>query len=104
MPAILTPKLNVTNIGDFANWTGHVLAGSNTYGFGRLSWDPSQTSEEVNREWSKLSFPAKEGLKPAESTLVVDTITDILQKSREIYEGYNAPLGILILFMLTSQP
>ena len=59
-----------------------MLAGSNTYGFGRLSWDPSQTSEEVNREWSKLSFPAKEGLKPAESTLVVDTITDILQKSR----------------------
>jgi alpha-glucuronidase len=25
----------VSNLGTFSNWTGHVLAGSNTYGFGR---------------------------------------------------------------------
>jgi alpha-glucuronidase len=42
----------VSNFGAYSNWTGHVLAGSNSYGFGRLSWSGgSLTSEEINREW-----------------------------------------------------
>ena len=40
----------VSNFGTYSNWTGHVLAGSNSYGFGRLSWSGgSLTSEEINR-------------------------------------------------------
>ena len=50
----------VSNLGTFANWTGHVLAGSNTYGFARLSWDPTgQTAEDINREWAEMTFPGE---------------------------------------------
>merc|ERR1712100_69865 len=67
--------------------TGHVLAASNTYGFGRLSWDPSQSAESINTEWAQMTFPGHR-----EKT--VETVGGILRKSRDIYEGYTSPLGI----------
>ena len=105
----------VSNFGAYANWTGHVLAGSNSFGFGRLSWSGgSLTSEEINTEWAQLTFPplaktATAGEAAAGTTTegaalpvaaaggsasVVDKVVDILQRSREIYEGYTSPLGI----------
>lgn len=78
----------VSNFGTFANWTGHVLAGSNSFGFGRLSWSGGLlTSEQINTEWTELTFPGSK-------SNVVSTVVDILQRSREIYEGYTSPLGI----------
>ena len=32
--------LAVANVGDDPNWTGHKLAQSNLYAYGRLAWDP----------------------------------------------------------------
>ena len=99
----LTGMACVSNLGSYANWTGHVLAGSNTYGFGRLSWDPTQSAESINREWAAMTFPLVVPLvvppvpesPPAPSAVdTVDTVTDILQRSRGIYEGYTSPLGI----------
>ena len=99
----------VSNFGAYSNWTGHVLAGSNSFGFGRLSWSGgSLTSEEINTEWAQLTFPpvmettaaapvATAGAVVAAvagSVKVVETVVDILQRSRDIYEGYTAPLGI----------
>ena len=46
----------VSNLGNFANWTGHILAGANTYGFGRLAWDPTRSSESINRDWAQMVF------------------------------------------------
>eukprot|EP00746_Dinoflagellata_sp_MGD_P039578 gnl/MRDRNA2_/MRDRNA2_195534_c0_seq1.p1 gnl/MRDRNA2_/MRDRNA2_195534_c0~~gnl/MRDRNA2_/MRDRNA2_195534_c0_seq1.p1 ORF type:complete len:580 (-),score=88.83 gnl/MRDRNA2_/MRDRNA2_195534_c0_seq1:16-1638(-) len=79
----------VSNLGSFANWTGHVLAGSNTYGFGRLAWDPFQSAATINHEWVKMTFPTKN-----DSELVTNTIMNILQESRRVYEGYQSPLGL----------
>ena len=107
----LTGMACVSNLGSYANWTGHVLAGSNTYGFGRLSWDPTQSAEAINREWAAMTFPLVVPPAPIRAPLspvpslpslpslsplhsAVDTVTDILQRSRSIYEGYTSPLGI----------
>lgn len=76
----------VTNTGNDLNWTGHDLAASNLYGFGRLCFDPDLSSEDIALEWIQLTF----GNNPK----VVDNIMKILLMSHSTYEKYNAPLGI----------
>ncbi|HLV10283.1 MAG TPA: alpha-glucuronidase, partial [Halanaerobiales bacterium] len=76
----------VVNVGDDYNWTGHYLAQANLYGFGRLSWDPELSQEEITDEWTRLTF----GHQPE----VVETISRILLKSWSVYEKYTVPLGI----------
>ena len=76
----------VSNTGKDPNWTGHDLAGANLFGFGRLSWDPALSSEEIAREWTKLQI--------TRDPQAVELITGILLRSREVYEKYTAPLGI----------
>ncbi|ULO09896.1 alpha-glucuronidase [Paenibacillus sp. 19GGS1-52] len=76
----------VSNIGTDANWTGHLLAQANLYGYGRLSWNPELSSEDIAEEWIRLTFGSNEQL--------VHTITNILMDSWRIYESYTAPLGV----------
>lgn len=76
----------VSNLGNFRNWTGHLLAASNIYGFGRLGWDPLQRSEDINLEWAAMTFGGG---------AVAETVrSHILQPSWEVYEGYTSPMGI----------
>ena len=51
----------VSNLGDDANWTGSIFSQSNTFGFGRLSWDPTLTAAEINKEWTLLTFGGGNG-------------------------------------------
>ncbi|MNB98830.1 Xylan alpha-(1-_2)-glucuronosidase [compost metagenome] len=76
----------VTNVGDDLNWTGHLLAQANLYGFGRLAWNPELSSEEIAGEWVRLTF----GSDPE----VYRIVTGILLDSLGIYESYTAPLGV----------
>lgn len=76
----------VSNLGDNQNWTGHPLAQANFYGFGRLTWNPDLTSEEIAEEWVKLTYGCDKD--------IVSTISRILIESRDIYEQYTCPLGI----------
>jgi alpha-glucuronidase len=76
----------VTNTGNDENWTGHDLAAANLYGFGRLSFNPELTAEEIAEEWIKLTF--------GDDDLVLSNIRKILMMSWPAYEKYNAPLGI----------
>lgn len=76
----------VSNIGDDLNWTGHLLAQANLYGYGRLAWNPSLSSEEITREWIVQTF----GPDP----VVADTVSRMLLESWSIYESYTAPLGV----------
>jgi alpha-glucuronidase len=76
----------VSNIGNDDNWTGHLLAQANLYGFGRLIWNSKLSSEEIANEWTCLTF----GSHPE----VVASIGDMLLRSWRIYENYTAPLGI----------
>lgn len=76
----------VSNIGDSPAWTGNPLAAANLFGFGMMAWSPEYTSEEIAELWVKLTFGGDK--------TVVQKITDMLMRSREIYENYTCPLGI----------
>ncbi|MFZ5989623.1 MAG: alpha-glucuronidase family glycosyl hydrolase [Bacillota bacterium] len=76
----------VANIGDDPNWTGFLLAQSNLYGFGRLSWNPDLSSQEITHEWVGMTF--------SNNMAIVDTISSMLLNSWRIYENYTSPLGI----------
>ncbi len=76
----------VVNVGRDLNWTGHTLAQANLYGYGRLAWDPNLSAEEITKEWVTTTF----GGEPK----VLNTISDILLNSWEVYENYTTPLGI----------
>ena len=72
----------VSNLGRDDCWTGHPFAAFNLYAFGRSGWDP----EKLTREWVRLSF----ALSPSGE----DQLTELLLKSRDVYEKYTAPLGL----------
>ena len=76
----------VINTGNDSNWTGNDLAAANLYGFGRLSFDTELSSEEIAREWVRLTFDLDKDLE--------DKLISMLLRSREIYEKYTSPLGI----------
>lgn len=76
----------VANTGADENWAGHDLAAANFYGFGRLAFDNSLTSEEIAEEWITATFGTKEN--------VMTSIKDILLGSWHTYEKYTSPLGI----------
>jgi alpha-glucuronidase len=78
--------VGVANVGNERNWTGHLLAQANLYGFGRLAWQPSLDAEVIAREWSQLTF----GL----DRKVTDVVTSMLMRSPEAYESYTSPLGL----------
>ena len=76
----------VANTGDDTNWTGHLLAQANLYAFGRMAWNPALTASHVIYEWAALTF----GTDPR----LLNPLADMLLSSRDVYEKYNAPLGI----------
>lgn len=76
----------VSNIGDDRNWTGHVLAQANWYGYARLAWNPGLETAVITDEWVRLTFGNDEQ--------VVAVVTEMLHKSWSIYESYTAPLGV----------
>ena len=76
----------VANVGLDHNWTGHLLAQANLYGYARLCWDPSLGSDAIAEEWVRLTL--------GDDPETVNTVTAILMASRSTYEKYNAPLGI----------
>jgi alpha-glucuronidase len=76
----------VSNIGDDPNWTGHKLAQSNLYAYGRLAWDPSADPVSLLHEWAAATFAMDDRTR---SELVA-----IMADSWRTYERYTAPLGV----------
>ncbi len=76
----------VANIGNDFNWTGNIMAQANLFAFGRMAWNPDLTSDQILREWVRLTF----GKDPE----LVENITSMLLASRGTYEKYTSPLGI----------
>ncbi|OON78013.1 alpha-glucuronidase family glycosyl hydrolase [Streptomyces tsukubensis] len=75
----------VMNFGDATNWTGSHLAAANTHGYGRLSWNPDLSAEDLVDEWTRMTF----GNDPK----VVKTVSALLLGSWHTYEEYTSPLG-----------
>lgn len=76
----------IVNVGNDDNWTGHYLAQSNLYGFGRLCWNYDISSEDIIKEWINQSLGSDD--------FVMDTVSYILRESWKTYEDYSSPLGI----------
>ena len=76
----------VSNIGNDINWCGHPLAQSNWFAFGKLAWDHNLTSEQIAREWTKLTLHT--------NNTATNKIVDILMQSREAVVNYMTPLGL----------
>ncbi|OXS76727.1 alpha-glucuronidase family glycosyl hydrolase [Domibacillus enclensis] len=76
----------VSNIGNDENWTGHTLAQANFYGYGRLTWNPELSSEDIAKEWISQTFGPDESMQ--------QVISHMLHDSWPIYESYTAPLGV----------
>ncbi len=76
----------VANTGNDFNWTGHELAASNWYGFGRLAFDTELSAEDIAKEWILQTFGSNEK--------VTQNILKILMMSWPAYEKYTSPLGI----------
>lgn len=76
----------VSNIGTDRNWTGHLFAQSNWFAFGKLAWDPEAVSEEIAKEWIKLTF--------GQDPKVVSAIGEMLMESHEAAVDYMTPLGL----------
>ncbi|HEY0945222.1 MAG TPA: alpha-glucuronidase family glycosyl hydrolase, partial [Opitutaceae bacterium] len=76
----------VANIGTDRNWTGHPLAQANWYAYGRLAWDHALGSEQIAREWTRLTF--------GNDARVAKALVPMLLASRETVVDYSMPLGL----------
>lgn len=81
-----TAIAGVANTGDVRNWTGHLIAQSNWYAYGRLAWDPYLSSEEIADEWIRMTF--------SNDPAAVNTIAGIMLGSREAAVNYMTPIGL----------
>src|SRR5690606_672487 len=86
----LSGMAGVANIGNDINWTGHPFGQANWYGFGRLAWNPYLKSEDIAKEWLKMTFSDNEGF--------VSQMTKVMLDSREAVVNYMMPLGLHHLF------
>jgi alpha-glucuronidase len=84
------PKLSafagVANTGTARNWTGHPLAAANWYAFGRLAWDHTLSSEQIAREWTRMTL--------SNDQKVIEPVVAMLLESREAVVNYMSPLGL----------
>jgi alpha-glucuronidase len=79
----------VANVGDDDFWTGHPLAQTNLYAYGRLTWDSTLDPLGILDEWIALTL--------GDDDTVRDGIHAILDDSWETYESYTAPLGVCFM-------
>lgn len=82
----LSGMAGVANTGTDRNWTGHHFAQANWYAFGRLAWNPDMTSEQIAREWTRMTLTRDARAGAAISRLMLE--------SREAAVDYMTPLGL----------
>jgi len=76
----------VANIGTDRTWSGSHFDQANWYAFGRLAWNPDQSSRDIVADWAAMTFSPD----PA----VVQPIVGMMMASREAAVNYMTPLGL----------
>jgi alpha-glucuronidase len=76
----------VSGIGTDRNWMGHHFSQANWYAFGRLAWDPALTSEQIAKEWIKMTW--------SNDPETIDVVAKIMAGSWEACVDYMTPLGL----------
>jgi alpha-glucuronidase len=82
----LTAMAGVANTGTDRDWTGSSFNQANWYAYGRLAWDPEQSSEAIAREWLAMTF--------SREPKFVDAAARMMMLSREAPVDYMTPLGL----------
>ena len=82
----LTGIAGVANTGTDRNWTGHHLLQANWYAFGRLAWNPRLSSEQIAKEWTRMTF--------THDAEKVTTIVLLMIESHDAVVNYMTPLGL----------
>jgi alpha-glucuronidase len=82
----LTGMAGVSNIGADRNWTGSQFDQANWYVFGRLAWNPAQSSRVIAEEWVRMTFSN-------DARFVAPTVA-MMMGSREAAVDYMTPLGL----------
>lgn len=82
----LTGISGVANIGTDINWCGHPFAQANWYAYGRLAWNHSLSSEEIAKDWIRMTFSNEDN--------VVTPVEKMMIGSREATVNYMTPLGL----------
>ena len=85
----LTGMAGDANIGTDRNWSGSDFNQANWYVFGRLAWNPSQSSRSIAEEWVRMTFSNNEAF--------VKPVVEMMMGSREAAVDYMTPLGLLHL-------
>jgi len=82
----LSAIAGVSNVGSDRNWTGNHFHQANWFTFGRMAWDPDSASEDIAKEWLKLTFTRDENF--------VSEIKEMMVNSHEMVVNYMTPLGL----------
>ena len=86
----ITGMAGVANTGTDRNWTGHDFAQANWYAFGRLTWNPNLSSNQIADEWIKMTL--------TRDVTAVAVIKRLMLESHEAVVDYMTPLGLHHLF------
>jgi alpha-glucuronidase len=81
-----TAIAGVANTGTDRNWSGSHFDQANWYAFGRLAWNPRQSSRDLAEEWVRMTFSNDE-------KFVAPTLA-MMMKSRQAAVDYMTPLGL----------
>lgn len=76
----------VANIGTDRTWSGSHFDQANWYAFGRLAWNPDQSSRDIAADWAAMTFSPE--------PVVVQPIVGMMMASREAAVNYMTPLGL----------
>jgi alpha-glucuronidase len=82
----LTGMAGVANTGTDRNWSASHFDQANWYAFGRLAWNPAQSSRDIAADWVRMTF--------SNDANVVQPIVDMMMGSREAAVDYMTPLGL----------
>ncbi|WP_316862462.1 alpha-glucuronidase family glycosyl hydrolase [uncultured Cohaesibacter sp.] len=85
-PQRFTGMAAVSNIGNGRDWTGGIFNQANWYAFGRLAWNPELNSEDIAREWVRLTFCSDEAF--------VEPVVEMMMSSHETLVDYMTPFGL----------
>jgi len=83
---LITGMAGVANIGSDMNWCGHPFAQANWYAFGRLAWNPEQTSALIADDWLRMTF--------SNDAKFIAPVKKFMLQSRENTVNYMTPLGL----------
>jgi alpha-glucuronidase len=81
-----TAIVGVANLGNADNLTGHHFGQANLFAFGRQAWDWTQGSEELARDWVRMTWNT--------DTAVTESIVKMMMGSWEALVSYQTPLGV----------